>query len=304
MTTFTFDNISRFTSEAVESLVELQKIAKDHYPKSARAMSETIRLLRVAEKFSLPDDAMLLDLKTYKREYAPLLRLPYPIVTLECRTSLIPGRTPSSRHILIAWTDEASTSFKVEVATPGTIYYTHLWLDDEVKEWEPSPIVWGFHPDELVQDADGEIGLTTGFHNFPCHPEVFDSALAKSGEQFITDDLEQSLRPLLEFCLTVNCQNVPTRTVSAPEKLKSKRAKNKREPLYDYHVLDIPGYYAADSDGGSQERNGPRLHWRRGHLRRLADDRVIWVRHALVGNVEQGIASKSYRVRDPSPSLK
>lgn len=295
-----FNNISRFTSEALESLKSLSDLAIRHYPKSAKEMLETMRLLRIAEKFSLPDDGVLVDLKSYRNEYSPLLRLPYPCITLEFRTSPLTDSTriASSKHILCSWSDEAPTSFKISTAKPGTIYYTHCWLDDEQGEWEPSPIIWGFHPEDLVQAPDTGIELD-GFHYFPCHPEAFDRAMAKGGEDFIQDDLEQTFRALLEFCLTINCSNITSYKVSAPEKLNNKRLKSNKEPLYSYHVLDIPGGYSNISGAQDSDRNSPRIHWRRGHIRRLSDGKITWVRHTIVGNPEHGIVSKSYNVSAP-----
>lgn len=94
----------------------------------------------------------------------------------------------------------------------------------------------------------------------------------------------------------MNCENVQTAEVAPPTKLNAKRVKNGKPPLDSYHVLVLPGGAAGDHQGGSAIRNGPRVHWRRGHLRRLGDGRVIWVRHALVGNRELGAVQKEYRV--------
>lgn len=38
----------------------------------------------------------------------------------------------------------------------------------------------------------------------------------------------------------------------------------------------------------------PRLHWRRGHIRRLAPERVTWVRPTLVGKSENGVVVADY----------
>lgn len=289
-----FQHISRFTSEAIESLLALQKQARRIYPKSAAEMSETIRLLRAANKFSLPDNGILLDLKDYRPDYAGMLRLPYPIVTLECAMTwpTLDGAFPSSKSIIMAWSAEAETTFKINTAPPAVIYFTHVWYDDEQSAWEPSPVVWGFDPLELEKGEDGEF-VMTGFHHCPCHPEAYERF---SGDD-INRDLEMSFRPLLEFCLTVNCENIKTEVLAPPDKLAKKRIKNNREPFYSYHVLLIPGGGEGDGNSSQSGRDGPRVHWRRGHLRRLQSGSVIWVRHTLVGSAENGLVDKSYAVR-------
>ncbi|MGK5033171.1 hypothetical protein [Janthinobacterium sp. MDT1-19] len=293
-TSLSFESVSRFTTEAIESLITLRNIVKRAYPQSSSAMDETIRVMRAATKFSLPDDALLIDLKDYRQEFSALLRLPYPIVTLEYANFLPPepGSLVSSKRIIVAWTHEASTVFKVKNPWDRAIYFTQLYYDDEQSEWEPSTVVWGFNPDELAKDEHGEF-LVTGFHDFPCHPEMYENLT----QDQINSDLENGFKPLLEFCLTVNCENVKSTVVEPPAKLAKKRTKNNREPLYSYHVLNLPGDVEQGESGtrlGS--RDGPRVHWRRGHLRRLSDSRIIWVRHALIGNPERGSVDKSYKV--------
>ena len=288
-----FQHITRCSSEAIESLIDLQKVARRIYPKSAAEMLETIRLLRAASKFSLPDNGVLLDLKDYRPDYAGMLRLPYPIVTLEFAMSwpTAEGALPSSKSIVMAWSDDAQTTFKVKTATPAVIYFTHVWFDDEQSAWEPSPVVWGFDPRELAKGEDGEF-VMTGFHHFPCHPEAYE----RLSQEDLNRDLEISFRPLLEFCLTVNCENIKTTVLTPPEKLAKKRIKNNREPFYSYHVLLLPGGGEGESTIGQFGREGPRVHWRRGHLRRLQSGNVIWVRHTLVGSPEMGLVNKAYAV--------
>lgn len=44
------------------------------------------------------------------------------------------------------------------------------------------------------------------------------------------------------------------------------------------------------------ERNGPREHLRRGHIRRLPDGRKIWVQACVVGSRALGVVRKTYAV--------
>ena len=289
----TFAHSNHFSSDAIESVLRLQKAAARHFPKAAREMTETIRLMRSAEKFNLPDDGLLLDLKSYRPEFEPMLRLPYPLVTLEFPVKTPPerGSLPSSKRIILAWTQDADTTFKMPSAPARSIYFTQVWFDDEQGEWEPSPVVWGFDPGEL-DITDGNFAVT-GFHHFPCHPEPYE----RFDEQSLNQDLQSAATPLFEFCLTINCENIESELVVPPEKLGAKRKNNGREPFYSYHVLRIPVAQSGETAiAGSSlaDRNSPRAHWRRGHLRRLSTGKVVWVRHTIVGTAELGRVEKSY----------
>lgn len=292
-----YAGLSRFAGEAIESVNGLCRLLAAREPRSLRGMQETLRVMQQAARFSLPDNGMLLDLKDYRPDFAGMLRLPYPCLTLEYRTTLPtePGRIASSKCIILCWQGDYATEFRIEGEPPEVIYFTHVWLDDEQGEWEPSPVAWGFRPADLQPDPDNGIAVQ-GFHHFPCHIEAYDRVRATRGDEWLEEDLARCFEPLLAFCLTVNCQNVQTAAIAPPAKLNAKRIKNGKPPLDSYHVLVLPGGDDGDPQGGGAFRNGPRVHWRRGHLRRLGEGRVVWVRHALVGNRALGQVQKEYRV--------
>lgn len=292
-----YAGLSRFAGEAIESLEGLCRIIAARQPKSLRGMRETLRVLGKAARFSLPENGVLLDLKDYRQDFAGMLRLPYPCLTLEYRNTrpAEPWLIPSSKTIVLCWQGDYATEFRIEAEPPDVVYFTHIWFDDEQGEWEPSSVAWGFRPNELRPDPTNGIAVE-GFHHFPCHIEAYDRLLSENDDRWLEQDLARCFEPLLGFCLTVNCENVQTAEVAPPAKLNAKRVKNGKQPLDSYHVLVLPGGDASAPQGGSAHRQGPRSHWRRGHLRRLGEGRVVWVRHALVGNRELGNVQKEYRV--------
>jgi hypothetical protein len=306
-----FNHISRFTTHAIESITSLHKFIGLHHPNMQDDFPETIKLMREAQKFVLPYEGALVDMKSYRSEYASMLRLPYPVISLEFLTSKDAEAEDatdgdklviSSRHIILAWCDEYPTHFRVSGAKPATIYFTHVWYDDEQGEWEPSPVVGGFDPAELETDSNGEF-LVTGFRSFPCHKNAVSRMQATNPnfDDLIHNDLSTLVKPLFEFCLTVNCQNVKTVEVPPPVKLQKKRQKNGREPYYTYHVLQLSQQTVSTKEVGlGYERNGSRVHWRRGHLRHLQSGQVVWVRPAIIGNPELGLVDKTYSL---TPSI-
>lgn len=96
-----------------------------------------------------------------------------------------------------------------------------------------------------------------------------------------------------------SCSNVKRVEHKPSEKQNIKRAKKGKLPRFSYWTLHIE----VDSDtegggqaGGSRRHAPPRLHVRRGHIRRLSDGRRVWVRAALVGDKSRGAVVKDYRV--------
>jgi hypothetical protein len=104
------------------------------------------------------------------------------------------------------------------------------------------------------------------------------------------------------FCCigVLNGRGIVQREVREPIRLNAKRQAKGGPPIFGYRWITIdptqiklPGY-SADGSHAS-----PRLHWRRGHIRRLGDGRIVMVRPCLVGDVSRGGVEKSYRITSP-----
>lgn len=101
----------------------------------------------------------------------------------------------------------------------------------------------------------------------------------------------------VEFCLALRCKNVYQEEIQ-PSKLAKMRAASKRKEVYSYHTLVI------DPDGkevrrGAGTHASPRVHLRRGHIRRLPSG-DIWVNACVVGDKSAGMVSKDYAVAQSS----
>lgn len=114
-------------------------------------------------------------------------------------------------------------------------------------------------------------------------------------EAALQSEANIAFQPILEFCLTVNCENVIQDVVPPQSAINKKRLSKGKEPFYSYRVLAIPGHSTEHIKNGGRH-NGPRLHLRRGHLRRLASGKVTWVRHTMVGKSDRGVVETTYAV--------
>ncbi|MCA9500941.1 MAG: hypothetical protein KC588_17235 [Nitrospira sp.] len=104
-----------------------------------------------------------------------------------------------------------------------------------------------------------------------------------------------------QLCQVLSCENIKSKIISPDAKLNKKREKSGKVKFFDYHILLISGAEERESEReATSSHSSPRLHWRRGHIRILSRgmerERRVWVRPCMVGNVENGILDKDYRL--------
>jgi hypothetical protein len=109
---------------------------------------------------------------------------------------------------------------------------------------------------------------------------------------------EKAFFAMVLFQLVGLCSSdgVIEESVKAPKFINSKREAKGKPPLFSYRLLKIdparvrmPGM---KSNGGTHA--SPRLHWRRGHIRRYASGGISLVRPCLVGCSSRGEVQKDY----------
>lgn len=98
--------------------------------------------------------------------------------------------------------------------------------------------------------------------------------------------------------LLLSCTNVRSVDNVPPAALNRKRTKTGKPPLFTYKTLHvIAGESASHGNQREQDdeaRRSPRLHFRRGHVRRIGDGRITWVQQCMVGNKRLGVVEKAY----------
>jgi hypothetical protein len=66
-------------------------------------------------------------------------------------------------------------------------------------------------------------------------------------------------------------------------------------PTYDWHTVIIqPANPRSESQGGTHA--SPRMHDRRGHIRRLKSGKNVWVKAHMVGDASKGYVFHDYQV--------
>jgi hypothetical protein len=134
-------------------------------------------------------------------------------------------------------------------------------------------------------------------------PEVFMlsyGAQGMFGLRSAGNDVLGEVRSTLNLCEALSCSNVKADTLQFENKKANiKREKKGKLPIYETKVLTIESPMSSRTglDGfGCSDRKSPRQHLRRGHIRRISDNRKIWVNSCVVGTADGGRIDKSYRV--------
>lgn len=121
-----------------------------------------------------------------------------------------------------------------------------------------------------------------------------------SGETCPSEE-SYSFEAIRRICLALEvflCSNV-IQVEQHPGKMTNRRRIEKGKiPFFTYRTLHVTGDAAPRGDDEVQGTHAsPRLHFRRGHIRKLADGRRTWVRSCLVGDKTKGFSGHDYKVR-------
>lgn len=118
------------------------------------------------------------------------------------------------------------------------------------------------------------------------------------------NDLEKNFIRSLVGCVLVTlkilrCKNVYVHKEPFPEKLNKSRIKKGKIQGFTRHVLHVSGEQREiNSTPGGGSHASPRLHFRRGHVRRLQSGEFTWVREHMVGKLH-GFVDKDYEIKSP-----
>lgn len=117
------------------------------------------------------------------------------------------------------------------------------------------------------------------------------------GAKHNQDIIEMMHAQVMRFFDVLACSNVATITTPPLTALNKKRAKAGKFPILEYKTLTIivdEPRSVNDPQGGAHA--SPRVHLRRGHIRRITPEKRVWVQPCVVGS-NHGMVLKDYRVR-------
>lgn len=138
---------------------------------------------------------------------------------------------------------------------------------------------------------------------FVLMPEMFEELIIRTDGDVdkalatVQLDAGDEVTMAVQACSVLNCANVETVDISPSRAANAKRAAKGKPPFFTYKVLQVSAERSLKPETSGGTHASPRMHLRRGHLRRL-EERVVWVRAAMVNaGSSAGVVAKDYTVR-------
>lgn len=224
------------------------------------------------------------------------MHLPFPKVALEQVGSFDDshvytqaGATRVTIDGVITFCDEEENGFLSYRALRVKEAEGHRWI---------APYVLFFAPRDYVLFSSETI---IARYEMSTHKAVPHELLEQIPDKQCGHMATEQIGLLAQFVSLCSCENVTPVKVREPSAHMQAAAKKRGNlPHDDYWTLDVflPSKDEGDEDahGFSGPHTSPRLHFRRGHIRRLPSGRNTWVRHCMVGRAELGKIEKDYRL--------
>lgn len=228
-------------------------------------------LCAASQKFLLPFDGKLLDDSEFRAlDDSVPLRLPHQLIALEFRGLLGSGDSQTEVRRVVFCSEDNEDIFVWPFA------------------WLPENGTWATKPTLRLPKV--------GYLDRTNPKDVHFYAAVIGRDMTAAEAASHDVSTLLGFCNALACSNVRFGR-SEPKKL-GKKIKAAL-PFDAYHVLTIDvTANAGERTGLGGPHRSPREHLRRGHIRRLADGRRIWVNATIVAAGRGGGAvTKDYALR-------
>jgi hypothetical protein len=296
-------------ANAVADLRALASRMKDK--EDAGRIMEITDFIEVAQHFQLPEDGRIFDdeLRGVKGQK---LHLPFGLFTLEYAITAPPeapptrddGKTVVDRALfLVSQIDGAAAARLLQGAqelnglegkfAEGGVIVMAALRNKAQQKWKPYPVS-GLIPCEweMVDHHTGALILPV------LHNTLMDFIRINPGtsmKQF-GEDILKGTDTVLEFCEAMSCSNIhPVSIQKVDASVNARRVGKGKLPLFETKVLmvdmDAPSP-RGESQGG--HHRSPRQHLRRGHIRRYASGKQVWVQAHVVGDAKKGTVSKTY----------
>lgn len=126
------------------------------------------------------------------------------------------------------------------------------------------------------------------------------SILQGNGEGQAPEEITMAvLQRVLAFTMALRCRDVIVHDCGPSPAIKRKREKRGLPPIIEFKKITIKPELRGVYETASKDfdRNGPRLHFRRGHIRNLSQGGQTYVSPCWVGNAALGVIEKQYEVK-------
>lgn len=278
-----------YSRQLVKHCMDMLSIPS-YNPEVRALVSSVVDLHGTSTKFILPDGGRLYDDRELRAlDESVTLRLPYPYLCLEYHSN---GRERAMDEPIGLVNGVPQYEREGAVSAPKRVVYARErggYIVVTVAFWTRHDGVWRVLP-ECAIPATGYIDR--GSVSISGRPSI---KVAFKDPRVPISDYMDEIGALMCFLNVLQCSNVHV------ERSKPKNAGKKIKaalPFDTYHILTIDVPNKAGDGAAIGGHRSPREHLRRGHIRRLADGRRIWVNATVVAAGRgAGVVTKDYSVR-------
>ena len=315
-----------YASQAQRGLMQWAEAASADYQKDAIMVRKLSESIGRAVHFALPDEGKVLD-DNLRGLLDVEFRLPYPEITVEY---YVHDKKDDAHNPLLTNNPKKRIAYAEEIdlevirrlsaegcagdfSSGGVIIHA---ANEYEGVWVPMllgvvvPRIWcqPGRGSRLVESlsATNPKSPPIVFSPAPLCPELMSKVLAQyadegqDGMQAMIHDISGEVASVLNLCEALSCSNVDTEVIDPIDSRKNeKRIRQGKLPMYETRrlVIKVPNSRKESNAHALQGlRQGPREHLRRGHIRKLADGKKVWVQSCVVGSKENGVIGKSYAI--------
>ena len=291
-----------FAHQVIEELEKFKKTTQ--YEEVINGSNEFIKQINKSQKFHLGDYDDLFTV--YEKMIGKALFKGDNTVKMPFKTMWIdwthknhipkPGESPTTKESVIA-----------ENLTDNIILYSCFSYSPDLQEWVPFYAYFMTQIGEKLDKKEESIWkLFTSEKPYKGFTAVRGISNYKGKLMQIAKECSYNITMLNLTLKLLNCKNIQTETIKAPEALNKKRRRNGKQEIFDYHVLNVvvPGKkrgYSPETEPLSHNR----VHLCRGHFKEYTSEHPLfghltglyWWQPHVRGQNKSGIVVKDYNVK-------
>jgi hypothetical protein len=330
------DYLPQFAAEIVrdfECLATKPPVYGDPLPYGARLVHKTLAdLIRQSVHIVLPVDGEIYRSREEapsKEEAqssvgvpAPLVTIEYPVTVTGKQEATVHGEvqtfghgskviTNPTAHLVLVIDLKQQSQIDMAGFGPGDPTPVALFYFSKFKQpysrWPNCEWVVGQYGLNILTPPDIEYRGNKYEYKMPSNIyNIFkDDITSVAAESELPPEFKMMVRnsmswPLSSFFQTCHSLRVGATLEARKEKsyTRSRTFEKKGVGGFEYHVLKLPTGTVKETLGSTvgSDRDGPRYHFRRAHLRTLSTGTQTFVRSCFVGNREKGVVEKDYNI--------
>lgn len=278
------DQFNSAPTKVVECLDTCINLAtkKDKFKNDVELLKVIREMVGLSDKFQAIEGGWFFKLSEELKELE-MFHLPFPTIFVNYKNF-------RGEEIGILCTEDGIDIVKEQ----GRVHVIVFVKTKGEKDFQINPILLTLEKKDAVRMLDGELKVQMGysilFRDIMVSKDIdFDKVAKKVFGEFLV---------VLQLCCVLDCQNVEVVKHSVPLKLNKKRASKGRVPFYEFKIVEIKQTKCVveEHDVIHSDRESPRYHARRGHIRHLGTGKNVWVKPCWVGSPELGMIGKDYKL--------